>query len=98
MNAPLPPTQPAPPASPGAVDSLVWGIVGVTVLPLIGSIVALAMGRKARDLAAADGLPDPPLARAGRILGWVGLAVVAIPLGALLASGMFAWLLSAIFG
>lgn len=81
-----PPHQARPPGygyapdPPGTVGSLVWSIVGVTVLPVIGSIVAIVMGGNARDRAAAMGRGEPGMARAGRIIGWVGLLLVAGPL------------------
>lgn len=86
-----PGAPPPPPADPpGTVGALVWGVVGVTVLPLIGSIVAIVMGGNARDRAAAMGRPEPSMALAGRVLGWVGLALVLIPLVIVLVVGLIA--------
>ena len=92
------PGAPPPPQGdpPGTVGALVWGVIGVTVLPLIGSIVAIVMGGGARDRAAAVGQPEPSAARAGRILGWVGLLVVLIPLVIVLVVGLIAGV--ALFG
>jgi hypothetical protein len=68
------------PTSTLAIVSLVAGILGFTILPLIGSIVAILTGYSARKetravpaIAGGDGL-----ATAGIIMGWieVGLAVV----------------------
>jgi hypothetical protein len=65
-----------------AIASLVLGIGGLTVLPLIGSILAILFGYMARrdirqrpDAVSGDGL-----ALAGIVLGWisVGLAVVGL--------------------
>ena len=93
---------PAPPPDatafqdpPGTVGALVWGIIGVTVLPLVGSIVAIVMGGNARDRATAQGLPEPSLARAGRIIGWVGLLVVLIPLVLAIIAAIVAFALTA---
>ena len=96
MTYPPPPPQsphttPADP--PGTVGALVWSIVGVTVLPIIGSIVAIVMGGNARDRAAAMGRPEPGLARAGRIIGWVGLLLVAAPILVIIAVVVLAVLL-----
>jgi ABC-type Fe3+ transport system permease subunit len=81
--------------APGAVAALVWGIVGLTVLPLIGAVLALVYAGKARQ--AAEEQPyrfDYQLGRVGRILGWIGLApmavvavVVLVGLAARVASG-----------
>lgn len=62
----------------GTVGSLVWAILGFNVLPLIGSIVAVVMGSNARRRARQAGQPDPSVARAGRILGWVGIVLVLV--------------------
>lgn len=84
MNAPPPPPPAEGPAAaqdpPGTVGSLVWAIVGFNLLPVIGSIVAVVMGSRARTRAQAEGQPDPSVARAGRILGWIGLIVFGIML------------------
>lgn len=79
---PLPPSTPSLPTSGMAIASLVLGIGGLTVLPLLGSIVAIILGYMARkdirqrpDQVSGDGL-----ALAGIVLGWisVGLAVVGL--------------------
>ena len=70
------------PTSTLAIISLVAAILGFTMLPIIGSIVAIVTGYSARKetravpaLVGGDGL-----ATAGIIMGWiqVGLAVVGI--------------------
>ena len=74
--------QPVLPSSTLAIVSLIAGILGFTVLPLIGSIVALVTGYQARKetravppRASGDGL-----ATAGIIMGWIeiGLSVIGI--------------------
>ena len=69
-----------PPTSTLAIISLIAGILGFTVFPVIGSIAAILTGYAARKetravppLAGGDGL-----ATAGIIMGWiqVGLAVI----------------------
>jgi hypothetical protein len=70
------------PTSTMAMVSLVSGILGFTVFPLLGGIVALFAGYAARKetravpaLASGDGL-----ATAGIIMGWIqiGLAIVSV--------------------
>lgn len=89
MGQPPPPPPPQPntplPASsqpdpPGTVGSLVWAIIGFNLLPVIGSIVAVVMGHNARRRAHLAGQADPSVARAGRILGWIGIILAAISL------------------
>lgn len=74
-----------------AVASLVFGILGLTqVCPCIGSLLALVLGW---------GEPGD-LARVGRILGWLGLAIQALALLlfflGLIGSAIF-WLFAAAF-
>ena len=70
------------PSSTMATISLIAGILGFTMLPLIGSIVALVTGYEARKetravppRASGDGM-----ATAGIIMGWIqiGLSVIGI--------------------
>ena len=60
-----------------AVIALVSGIVGITVFPLIGSVLALIIGRLAlREIDESGGtLGGDNLAQVGLVLGWVGLAL-----------------------
>lgn len=82
-----------PPNSTTAIISLIAGILGLTVLPFIGSIVAVITGPMAkREIAeSGGGLSGEGLATAGTVLGWIGIglavlgcciatAVIAIPL------------------
>ena len=71
-----------PPTSTMAIISLIAAILGFTVFPVIGSVVAILTGYAARKetravpaLAGGDGL-----ATAGIIMGWIqaGLAVVGV--------------------
>lgn len=61
-----------------AQASLILGIVGLFVAQLILGILAIVFANKARDLAAAAGMPEPKDARTGRILGIIDLCVVAV--------------------
>jgi hypothetical protein len=65
------------PNSSTAVISLIAGILGLTLLPVIGSIVALITGSMAKkDIARSMGrLGGQGLAQAGIILGWIGIGL-----------------------
>jgi hypothetical protein len=82
--------QRIPPTNTTATISLIAGILGLTLLPFMGSIVAIITAyiarQEIRDSAGAQGGAD--LAMAGLVLGWIGVAlsVIAICLiGVLLA-------------
>ncbi|MDQ4018675.1 MAG: DUF4190 domain-containing protein [Actinomycetota bacterium] len=67
---------PRPRTSGSAIAALVLGIAGLVVVPIIPSIVAIVLGRGAQsDIARNPALGGEGLAKAGVILGWVGLAV-----------------------
>ena len=55
-------------ASGKAIASLVFGILGLTVMPCVGPIVAIVLGA---------GEKDGP-GRAGVILGWIALVLYAV--------------------
>ncbi|WP_376791247.1 DUF4190 domain-containing protein [Thermoflexus sp.] len=64
-----------------AIASLVLSILGlVGVLPIIGPILGIILGHQARSEIAnrPEALTGEGLARAGIILGWVGLALTAL--------------------
>jgi ABC-type dipeptide/oligopeptide/nickel transport system permease subunit len=63
--------------SSAATASLVLGICGVTVFPLVGSLLALAFGYQAREQIDESGgrLAGRSSAVAGIVLGWVGVAL-----------------------
>jgi len=63
-----------------AIVSLVSGILGLTLLPMLGSIVALIVGyiakqeiRDSRGMLGGDGM-----ATAGLVLGWIGVGLTVI--------------------
>ena len=77
-DTPLPPAPPSPPAaaprqtSALAIVSLVMGLLGWTLLPFVGSLVAIVCGHMARaeirrNPATMDG---DGMAVAGLVLGW----------------------------
>ncbi len=70
------------PSSSLAVISLIAGILGLTLLPVVGSIVAVITGPMARREIAASGgaLSGEGLATAGMVLGWISLALTVIGL------------------
>ncbi|MCB9134987.1 MAG: DUF4190 domain-containing protein [Anaerolineales bacterium] len=67
---------PPPPNSTMAVVSLVAGILGWTIVPLIGSIVAVVTGHMAKNEIKQSGgrMGGDGLATAGLILGYVALS------------------------
>ena len=105
---PPPPAVPPPPPAPAAtqqvptsglaIASLVLGIGGLTLLPLLGSVLALILGYMARKeiRQRPDELTGDGLAIAGIVMGWisVGLAV----LGLLVAGGITVCALCGLFG
>ncbi len=90
---PAPPPPPRPPAPAGsttptnglAIASLLLGIGGLTILPLLGSILAIILGYMARkEIRQRPGeVSGEGLATAGIVLGWIaiGLAVLGLVLG-----------------
>ena len=65
------------PNSTLAIITLIAGILGITIFPLIGSIVAVIVGPMAkREIDESGGtLGGENLAQIGLILGWIGLAL-----------------------
>lgn len=64
-----------------AVASLVLGIAGIFVCPLILSILAIYFGKQAQNKIRQDpALEGDGLANAGIVLGWVGIGLVALGL------------------
>ncbi|MFT4198619.1 MAG: DUF4190 domain-containing protein [Pseudoxanthomonas sp.] len=81
-----------------AVISLVFGILGWTLFPLIGSVVAIVTGHMARKEIRNGGgaLEGDGLALAGLILGWATVActllAVAFAVVMILFFGGLSWL------
>ncbi|MGH2725608.1 MAG: DUF4190 domain-containing protein [Actinomycetota bacterium] len=88
MSEPAPPPAGRQPAhapvvmrrSSYAVASLVFGILGFVLLPILGSILAVVFARRTKEEIAASGgtLGGEGYAHAGRILGIIGLVLAAI--------------------
>jgi hypothetical protein len=97
-----PPSLPPPPEPPGpsirvvgsavptngmAVASLILGIAGLTVVPTIGSVLALILGYMARR----DIRQRPTettgegLATAGVVMGWIGVVVMVLAVCGIIA-------------
>lgn len=89
MNAPVRAT------STLAVVSLVFGILGWSLLPAIGSVVAVITGHLARSEIrnAQGGMEGDGMAVAGLVLGYamLALSIVGIALGLLFFGGLI-WL------
>lgn len=59
-----------------AIASLILGIAGLVACPLIPSILAVIFAQQSRQKIAADpALEGAGLAKAGLILGWIGIGV-----------------------
>ncbi len=75
-----------------AIASLIAGILGWSLLPTIGAIVAVITGYMAKNEIRSSGgrLTGDGLATAGLVLGWINiaLAVVGICLAALAIAGV----------
>lgn len=83
--------------SPMAIISLVSGILGWTLLPLLGSIVAVVTGHLARGeiRRAPDRLEGDGMALAGLILGYAAFAMAVFAVFAfVLFFGGLAWLIA----
>jgi len=67
----------APPNSSLALISLIMGILGLTILPFLGSIVAVITAPMAKkEIRSSMGtLGGEGMATAGAILGWIGVAM-----------------------
>jgi len=83
--------RPAP-TSGLAIASLIFGILGLTLLPTLGSIVALILGYMAKNEinSSAGRLEGSGLAIAGLVLGYIGLGLTLLGLvvGALWGLGI----------
>jgi len=77
----------APPPDGFAIASLATAISGLTLVPVVGSILGIVFGKIAKDRIARDpSIEGIAMARAGTIIGWVGLV-----LGILFVVALVAW-------
>lgn len=90
---PKPQVPREPPAAPdgNAVASLILGILGITVIPLICSILAVILGRASIGDAHKRGERGSGMARAGVILGWIGVAVPVVFFAIVFVLGPVHW-------
>lgn len=80
MSQPYQRSQSSPPNSGLAIGSLVASILGLTALPTIGSIVGLVLGYMARRRIeeSMGRLGGDGMARAGIIIGWIGIGLTVL--------------------
>lgn len=80
--------QPSPPNSGLAIGSLIASILGLTALPTIGSIVGLILGYMARrQIEESMGrMGGEGMAKAGIIIGWVGVGLTVLGVCLVVAS------------
>lgn len=77
MGDPYRTSQPSPQNSGLAIGSLIASILGLTALPTIGSIVGLILGYMARRRIeeSMGRMGGEGMARAGIIIGWIGVGL-----------------------
>lgn len=70
-----------PQQSNTALIALIMGILSFVVLPFVGAIVAIVLGRNARREIQQSGgrLSGDGMALAGIVLGWINIALIVIP-------------------
>jgi hypothetical protein len=62
--------------SGSAIASLILGIAGFFIFPVVPSIAAIVLGRSAqKEIAQKPGLGGHGLATAGIVLGWIGVGI-----------------------
>jgi hypothetical protein len=62
-----------------AVGSVVAGILGLSLLPTIGSVIALGLGYAARsDVRSKEAVKGERFATVGIVLGWIGVGVAIV--------------------
>ena len=76
--APAAPGAPAalPPTETLAIVSLVTAVLGLTALPLLGSVVGVVTGHLALRRVRTSGRGGEALAKGGLVVGYIGIAVV----------------------
>lgn len=85
--------RPAAPTSPLAVVSLIFGILGWTLLPFIGAIVAIVCGHLARGEIRRSHVDNRPegdgMAVAGLVLGYSQLILIVLAIFMVIAMLVF---------
>jgi hypothetical protein len=80
-----------PPRKSGkALASLICGVVGLFLIPLLAPIAAILLGRAAqREMREAHGgLAGWGMAQAGIVMGWIGVAIAAAIAALVLAGSL----------
>ncbi len=73
-----------------AIASLILGIAGFVVCPLVPSIVAIILGTQARAKIRSDPMLDGDgMAKAGVILGWIGVGIAVLAAVAIILALVF---------
>lgn len=67
----------APPTSGKAIGSLVCSLLGLSMCPLIGQIIGIVLGYQAKKEIQDSGgrIGGDGIAKAGLIIGWIGLGL-----------------------
>ena len=80
----------AGPTSGSAIASLIFGIAGLIVCPVVCSVLAVIFGAQAnKQLQADPNLQGAGMAKAGIVLGWVGIGVALLGLIVVASVGGF---------
>lgn len=91
-STPDPASRPAsgrPPESRRATLALILGVAGLITVPVLVSAAAVVVGTSAlREIDATPGLGGARRARTGRVLGWIGLAMMAVAIAVGVVSGL----------
>lgn len=76
------PLTPAPPTSNLAIVSLIAGILGLSLFPIAGSVVAVITAPMARrEIRESNGtIGGDGMATAGLVLGWIGIGLTVLGL------------------
>lgn len=80
---------PTRPTNTMAVVSLIASITGLTLIPVVGSIVGVITGHIARRQIAETGEEGSGFATAGLVVGYVGIALLVIAVLAVIAFFVF---------
>jgi hypothetical protein len=99
---PYPPPYQAAPNSTTAIISLVAGILGLTLFPIIGSIIAVILGHMAKgEIARSNGtIGGDGAATFGLVLGYIGIGLTVVGLcvfGAVIGLPICGAVLAALF-
>jgi hypothetical protein len=61
------------------VGSLIAGILGLSLLPAVGSVIALGLGYTARwEVRSGQAVKGESMATVGIVLGWIGVGVAIV--------------------